>query len=110
MAKARTEAELITLIKENGLHKLSGCAYMISEKVLSVSPYVEGVDIDPIAVKLKLPIGENTLVRVFKDIQLEAEATWDETHGCEDCGPADESGYTSINPDCETCGGEGTII
>ena len=110
MAEACTESELVELIRQNGLHKLSGCAYIIKEKVLSVSPYVEGVDIDPIAVKLKLPIQETTLVRVFKDIQLEADTLWDETHGCEDCGPADCSGYTAINPDCKTCGGGGTII
>ena len=110
MAEACTEPELVELIRQNRLHKLSGCAYVIKDKVLSVSPYVEGIDIDPIAVKLKLPIQESTLVRVFKDIQLEADVMWDETHGCEDCGPAGESGYTSINPDCETCGGEGAII
>lgn len=110
MGKARTEAELVALIKNNSLHKLSGCAYIIKEKVLSISPYVEGVDIDPIAVKVKLPIHETTLLRLFKDIQLEAEALWDETHGCEDCGPRDCSGHIAINPDCETCGGEGTII
>ena len=110
MAEACTEPELVELIRQNGLHKLSGCAYVIKDKVLSVSPYVEGIDIDPIAVKLKLPIQESTLVRVFKDIQLEADAMWDETHGCEDCGPADCSGYTPINPECGTCGGGGTII
>ena len=110
MAEACTEPELVERIRQNGLHKLSGCAYVIKDKVLSVSPYVEGVDIDPIAVRLKLPIQESALVRVFKDIQLEADAMWYETHGCEGCGPAGESGYTSINPDCETCGGEGAII
>lgn len=36
--------------------------------------------------------------------------TWDETHGCETCGPEDEHGVIPVNSECKGCGGQGVVI
>lgn len=45
------------------------------------------------------------------EVEAEAKVIWDETHGCQKCGPEDpETGYTPINKKCRSCKGEGTTL
>lgn len=43
-------------------------------------------------------------------IEDAAHDIWMETHGCESCGPLNEYGYRSVDPDCPKCDGDGIII
>jgi len=42
-------------------------------------------------------------------VEEAARDIWNQTHGCDDCGPDDGWGRP-INPECKTCHGEGTIL
>lgn len=44
-------------------------------------------------------------------INDQAKAIWDETHGCDHCNDfEDPDGFKPINPDCKVCHGKGVII
>lgn len=44
------------------------------------------------------------------DVEAEAQRIWNETHGCESCGPENDTGNRPVNPECAECGGSGTVI
>ncbi len=54
---------------------------------------------------------ERWLDRNIEEVEVEAQEIWDETHGCDGCGPEDpETGYIPVRPDCPRCGGSGEVI
>lgn len=80
----------------------------------SVSGYVEGWDgecdthiIESVRGKSAKPAD---FWKAVEAAEAEAAEIWNDTHGCDDCGPENDYGYRSINPACKSCGGEGTIF
>lgn len=70
-----------------------------SEMRLDITRFTSPIEVDEAA--------DAILVRV----EAEVDHIWSQTHGCEDCHTVNEWGDEgAINPDCETCGGDGTII
>lgn len=89
--------------------------YVEGMRVVSicVTAYVEGVDwhFDPILVKHANK--RATVSDFWAAVNLadsEANDVWLDTHGCEQCGSAGETGYRMVNPDCLACGGQGVIL
>lgn len=77
---------------------------------VEVGSIVEGVDEGTETFTLKYPFEIKKFWEALDEIEKDANRIWKETHGCEDCGPENEMGYITINPDCKTCRGGGTII
>ena len=71
---------------------------------------VEGIDAEIMPETVALPCSPEDLDRAVQCVEDAAETLWNGTHGCGDCGEACETGYRSINPDCASCDGEGTIL
>jgi hypothetical protein len=70
-----------------------------------VGSIVEGTDAEVTASPVYLPCTADDLDNAVQYVEDETSLVWDQTHGCDDCGM--DGG---INPDCETCGGEGAIL
>ena len=70
-----------------------------------VGSIVEGTDAEVTASPVYLPCEAKDLDDAVQYIEDETSLVWNQTHGCDDCGM--DGG---INPDCETCGGEGEVI
>lgn len=85
---------------------------------IKVSSIVEGVDEGTETIEIPcehFDMEPEELRKQYWDAveatNAEAHSIWNETHGCEDCFPdTGEYELTPINPDCKTCGGQGTII
>ena len=80
---------------------------------ISVGSIVEGVDVDCQTLTDDLQ-GEPDIIaerfnKMVADVDSEADYIWRETHGCDDCGSEGEWGHPAINPDCQSCEGEGDI-
>lgn len=75
-----------------------------------VSSIVEGVDCGVEGANLFVPFPAEHFWELVDSVDKQAQVLWDETHGCEDCGPETEMGYIAINPDCKTCHGSGAVI
>jgi len=75
-----------------------------------VGSIVEGVDHGTQCHELPFPFKAEEFWKALQEVEDEAGEIWNETHGCEDCGPDNEYGYRSINPNCTTCEGGGAII
>lgn len=75
-----------------------------------VGSIVEGIDAEVTPEEVTLPCTPADLDRAVKAVEDAAESLWNETHGCDACGPENDTGYRSINPNCASCHGEGTIL
>ncbi len=75
-----------------------------------VSSIVEGVDYGVEGANLFEPFPAEHFWELVDSVDRQAQVIWDDTHGCEGCGPENEMGYITINPKCKTCGGSGTVI
>jgi hypothetical protein len=73
--------------------------------IFLVGSIVEGTDAEVTASPVYLPCEAKDLDDAVQYVEDETSLVWNQTHGCDDCGM--DGG---INPDCETCGGEGEII
>jgi hypothetical protein len=90
------------------LHYLRG----EDEKVIGieVGTIVEGVDQETEYLKLHFPFTTAEWDEAIEHVETEAQLIWDNTHGCEQCGPEDEGGFRTINPKCPGCNGAGIVI
>lgn len=70
-----------------------------------VGSIVEGTDAEITASPVYLPCKAEDLDCAVRYVEDEASLVWEQTHGCDDCGMDG-----AINPDCETCAGEGEIL
>lgn len=80
------------------------------EWVFRCGSIVEGIDAEVMPEEVVLPCTPADLDGAVKAVEDEADRLWRETHGCADCGAENDTGYRSINPDCASCRGEGTIL
>jgi hypothetical protein len=76
---------------------------------LTMGSIVEGID-STVDNTLTLPTTKRKLEAFVEGIEDEATGLWNSTHGCDACGPEALGGYREINPECNECGGLGTII
>ena len=80
------------------------------EWIFRCGSIVEGIDAEVMPETVALPCLPEDIDRAVQCVEDAAEILWNGTHGCEDCGEERETGYRSINPDCISCDGEGTIL
>jgi len=99
---------------ERVIYKYTDCGAWVATdnaEEVRLGSIVEGVDYVTREHCLTYPFTRDKFWRALEAIEEEAEQIWDDTHGCEDCGEEDpESGYTPINPDCKSCGGDGIVF
>lgn len=77
---------------------------------ISIGSIVEGVEYGTKAYNMNYEFTGAKFDRHIADIEKEAKEIWNDTHGCEDCGPENpDTGYVPINPNCENCMGKGLI-
>ena len=111
--KARRCGETDFSQVERATYKYSDCGAWIAqdEEGIKVGSIVEGVDEGTETHKLNYPFQIEDFWDALKAVEEEAAQIWNDTHGCEDCGEPEWGMYTrAINPDCQTCKGEGTIL
>jgi hypothetical protein len=72
---------------------------------IRIGSIVEGTDAEVTPVELLYPFTKDDLDKAIERVEIEASHIWDETHGCDDCGMDG-----AINPNCESCHGQGTIL
>ena len=112
--------ETFAQLKRN-IYKYTACGAWIIETEYGVGlgSIVEGVDEGTQTYALNYPFTIDQLEDALQAVEDEAAEIWKATHGCEDChdhpqvdewGNENEFGAWPINPDCETCKGEGAII
>jgi hypothetical protein len=80
---------------------------------LTVSSIVEGVDTETETVEVPCEPLDTLVSRwgeAIEEVNRQAKDIWNETHGCEKCGPESECGYRVINPKCRACKGRGVIL
>lgn len=80
------------------------------EWVFRCGSIVEGIDAEVLPEEVSLPCTPDDLDRAVRCVEDAAESLWNDTHGCDDCGDENDSGYRSINPVCASCRGEGTVL
>jgi hypothetical protein len=80
------------------------------EWIFSCGSIVEGIDAEVMPKEVALPCTLKDLTDVVEAVEVEAQYLWELTHGCEDCSDETEIGYRRVNPDCLSCGGDGTSI
>lgn len=78
---------------------------------ISVGSIVEGVDYDCDTIKLEDDeFTTDAFWEAVESVNKQADEIWKETHGCDDCFDYPEGELHPIDPDCDTCHGEGAII
>jgi len=81
---------------------------------LGVGSIVEGIDAEVPTIEVPcrpLRTLRRRFYRAVENVNTQAGELWNQTHGCEACGPEDpETGYRAINPACKACDGHGTVI
>jgi hypothetical protein len=97
----------------------SGISFVPTETGIVVAGYCEGTDRECAPHRLDFPFTSKEFWAACDQSDEDGEEVWEETHGCErcwpdgcfdDCGMEVEYGNWPINPDCEHCHGEGTIL
>jgi hypothetical protein len=94
------------------LYKSTDCGAWIEfgKTSVTIGSIVEGVDWNTETRTLTYPFVMDEYWSAVQAVEDEAKDIWNQTHGCEDCGPEGDNGYIAINPECKTCHGEGDII
>lgn len=80
---------------------------------VKVTGYCEGVDEACEPRTLQYPFDSATFDRLVEDADRDGIELWNQTHGCPDCYPDRDiydDGPALVDPECTTCGGEGTIL
>lgn len=80
------------------------------EWIFRVGSIVEGIDAEVMPEEVSLPCTPDDLTRAVEVVEAEAQRLWDETHGCENCGEENETGYRRVDSECSSCGGTGVTI
>lgn len=70
-----------------------------------VSGYCEGVDAECPPYEIMFPIDSDEFDSTVETADADACSMWNDTHGCEDCGLDG-----AVNPECETCDGDGIVL
>jgi hypothetical protein len=111
---ARWYGDKENLIKsiQHRLYKDTDCGvcFWSDGRSVRVSGYCEGVDGGCPSHELKFPFDSEAFDGIVKEADLDGCSLWDDTHGCEDCGPESEMGYRPVNEACPICEGCGTIL
>jgi hypothetical protein len=81
----------------------------VSGTLFEVIGYCEGSDDHIAPQSLVFPFTSEALWEAVEAADKDGCDTWDETHGCEDCG-FEFDGRTPVNPDCASCAGAGRIL
>ena len=100
---------------------LCGISAGVTDREFWVAGYCEGSDWEHPTHHLPFPFTEAACDGAIDAADKEGVATWDQTHGCEECfpeGSCDEWGNTfgagevggPVNPNCSGCKGHGTIL
>ena len=103
------------------VYKYTSCGAWVDEdeQGVTLGSIVEGVDEGTETHNLQYPFTIDQFQDALQAVEDEAKEIWNATHGCEDChahpqvdewGNENEFGAWSINPECKTCKGGGTII
>ena len=79
-----------------------------SRLVFRVGSIVEGTDAEVFPETVALPCTGAQIDKAIECVESAANDLWQDTHGCEDCN-TDEHDHR-INPECESCGGDGVVI
>ena len=98
---------------ENAICKGTNCGASCVKKDegLLIGSIVEGVDGDGTEYhQLNFPFEMPTFWDTVQAVEDEAKEIWDATHGCDDCPENPDTGYHFIDPNCESCKGEGVVI
>lgn len=86
-----------------------GISFWTDGKVVVLSGYCEGTDAECPPREYTFPFEEKVFWEGVEAADQDGCDLWDQTHGCPECG--DEiDGYIPVNPDCESCGGDGIVI
>lgn len=86
-----------------------GVSFWSTPLRIVITGYCEGSDDYIEGRELRFPFTASDFWEVVEAADRDGCEVWDATHGCSDCGPADEFGDVIINPDCRTCGGSGMV-
>ncbi len=100
-------------VAKKAVYKGTACGAWLEFKDDSVvvGSIVEGVDYGTDSYPLKYPFGEDDFWSALTVVESEANEIWRRTHGCDGCDMENpETGERAINPNCESCGGEGAVI
>jgi len=76
----------------------------------SATGYCEGVDCDPDPHFCDGKVVAADIWKAIDAAEQDGLNLWNDTHGCECCGPESESGFRAINPSCKACNGNGMVI
>ena len=112
--------ETFERLKRN-VYRYTACGAWVSkdERGVELGSIVEGVDEGTQTHRLDYPFTTDQFQDALQSVEDEASDIWKATHGCEDChahpqvdewGNENEFGAWPINPECEACEGEGTVI
>ena len=95
-----------------GVYKYTTCGAWIefTPTGVVVGSIVEGIEECTPSHTLDYPFSQEAFSAALTTVEEEAAELWDNSHGCDDCGDPNPNELTPINPDCETCGGEGVIM
>ena len=76
-----------------------------------VTGYCEGSDVEHEVYAVPFPCTPEAIDEAIAQADKDGIATWNDTHGCDDCGEPEWGMYDrAINPDCPSCKGEGIIL
>ncbi len=95
------------------VYKATSCGAHVSllgGRGVVVGSIVEGVEQTTGNYELIFPFTEGAFWSKLEAVESEASEIWNATHGCDDCGPENDTGYRAVNPECKTCDGDGTVI
>lgn len=96
---------------KKAVYKGTDCGAWVAAEagMIVIGSIVEGADVETEIQMIAYPFTLGDFWAAVDRVEIEAAEIWDATHGCEDCGLADDWS-NPINPECKTCHGEGAII
>ena len=86
-----------------------GISFWNDDKKVVLTGYCEGSDWNIEGHSLPFPFEAEEFWELVGQADEDGCATWDSTHGCEECGD-EVDGVIPVNPGCPNCGGSGVII
>jgi len=98
-----------------------GCPAGVDAQGFWVAGYCEGSDREHEVHRVPFPCDSDAIDKAIEQADKDGCATWNDTHGCEDCypeGSCDEYGNEfapgevggPVDPKCPTCNGDGIIM
>ena len=86
-----------------------GISFWSDDKSVVLTGYCEGSDNYIEGHSLPFPFTSEEFWEAVAQADEDGCNTWDETHGCEECGE-EVDGVIPVNPNCKNCGGDGVVI